>query len=121
MTDHEIVPTLLHASKGRLLSALRTCPVDFDSRVRVTADSDSPEVLRLVAMFSNYRDTVGQRSSNRDDEHATDKHKMLWLLPLSDLEKMMGTSATSSLGEANLWQYGTLHVIESAPEGLDYQ
>ena len=30
-------------------------------------------------------------------------------------------TATCSLWETSLWQEGTLHVIESAPKGQDYQ
>jgi len=44
--DSEVIPALLHASKARLLSTLRTCKVDFDSLMRLQADNDGPEILR---------------------------------------------------------------------------
>ena len=82
--EEEVIPTLLHAAKGRLLSSLRASPVYHNSLVRVTAGTDAPEYLRVVATYSNFRraDQAGQRSSE-SDEHGTDKHRVIWLLSLS--------------------------------------
>ena len=82
--EEQVIPAMLHAAKGRLLSSLRASPVNYDSLVRVTADSDAPEFLRVVATYSNFRtdDYAGQRSTE-PDEHGTDKHRVLWLLSLS--------------------------------------
>ena len=140
MSEDEVLPTLLHASKMRLLSTLRAHPLTFDSILRVVADADAPEFLRVVATLSNYRNMPAQRS-NGHSEDATDKHKMLWLLSLDDLVAAAGPKAKdpapptqpaaegsgargvvrSSLGESRLWQAGSLHVIKSAPKGQDYQ
>ena len=64
----QVIPALLHAAKARLLSSLRASPVYSDSLVRVTTDTDAPEVLRVVAKYSNFRtaDHAGQRSSESD-------------------------------------------------------
>ena len=59
--EEQVIPALLHAAKGRLLSSLRASPVYYDCLVRVTADSDAPEYLRVVATYSNFRSPLSSR------------------------------------------------------------
>ena len=113
-----VIPALLHASKARLLSFLRACPVYYDSILRVTADTDAPEYLRVVATYSNFVTShhAGQRSTE-SDEHGTDKHRIIWLVPLSEMREFIdGTS----LGNTSLWEKGALHLILSAPKGNNF-
>ena len=134
--EEQVIPALLHAAKGRLLSALRASPVTFDSLVRVTADTDAPDFLRVVATYSNFRtaDQAGQRRSV-SDEHGTDKHRIIWLLSLLEMKKLVegparsaegaaeehgGSAKRTALGDTSLWKKGTLHVIMSAPKNNDY-
>ena len=133
--DGEVIPALIHASKASMLSTLRTGNVDFDSLLRVQADKEAPDTLWVVATLNNFHDKPGQRSSSsRDgDEIATDKHRMLWLVPLDRLREFLHQPAKgaakgsgqpavgATLGESRLWQEGSLHVIVSAPKGANYQ
>ena len=134
--EEQVIPALLHAAKGRLLSSLRASPVPYDSLVRVTADTDAPEYLRVVAAYSNFRtaDQAGQRSSE-SDEHGTDKHRVIWLVSLPEMRKLVegpvrpaeraaeehgGSVKRTALGDTSLWEKGALHVIVSAPKN-NYQ
>ncbi len=132
----QVIPALLHAAKGRLLSSLRASPVYYDSLLRVTADTDAPEYLRVVATYSNFRtaDQAGQRSSDTD-EHGTDKHRVIWLLSLPEMKELVegparpaegaaeehgGSAKRTALGDTSLWEKGALHVIASAPKSNNY-
>ena len=134
--EEQVIPALLHAAKGRLLSSLRASPVYYDCLVRVAADTDAPEYLRVVATYSNFRtaDQAGQRSSE-SDEHGTDKHRVIWLLPLREMKELVegparpaegaaeehgGSAKRTALGDTPLWEKGTLHVIRSAPKSNNY-
>ena len=134
--EEQVIPALLHAAKGRLLSSLRASPVYYDGLVRVTADTDAPEYLRVVATYSNFRtaDQAGQRSSE-SDEHGTDKHKVIWLLSLPEMKELVegparqaegaaeehgGSAKRTALGDTSLWEKGALHVIVSAPKSNNY-
>ena len=104
--------------------------------MRVTADTDAPELLRVVATYSNYlmADQAGQRSSE-SDEHGTDKHRVIWLLSLSEIKELVeglarpaegaaeehgGSAKRNALGDTSLWEKGALHVIGSAPKRNNY-
>ena len=130
--EEQVIPALLHAAKGRLLSSLRASPVYYDSLVRVTADTDAREYLRVVATYSNFRaaDQAGQRSGE-SDEFGTDKHRVIWLLSLREMTQLVegparpaegaaeehgGSAKRNALGDTSLWEKGTLHVIVSAPK-----
>ena len=134
--EAQVIPALLHAAKGRLLSSLRASPVYHDSLVRVTADTDAPEYLRVVATYSNFvnADQAGERSTE-SDEHGTDKHRVIWLLSYPKLlefvegparraegaaEEHGGSAKRTALGDTCLWEKGALHVIVSAPKSNNY-
>ena len=137
-SEEQVIPALLHAAKGRLLSSLRASPVYYDSLVRLTADTDAPEYLRVVATYSNWRTAAqaGQRSSE-SDEHGTDKHRVIWLLSLPELQELVvvegparpaegaaeehgGSAKRTALGDNSFWERGSLHVIVSAPKSHNY-
>ena len=104
----------------------------YDCLVRVAADADAPEHLRVVATYDNFRtaDQAGQRSGE-SDEHGTDKHKVIWLLSLRAMKELVegparpaegaaeehgGSAKRTALGDTSLWDKGALHVIVSAPK-----
>ena len=92
----------------------------YDSLVRVTADTDAPECLRVVATYSNFRtaDQAGQRSTE-PDEHGADKHRVIWLVSLPEMRKLVegparpaeraaeehgGSVKRTALGDTPVWE-----------------
>ena len=121
----EVIPALLHAEKARLLCNCQTSNIAFDALLRLVADNEDPEFLRVVATLNNFCGdsrpgqrscSVGESSEDKDKDTATDKHKILWLAPLEVLRESL-PSVGATLGESGeLWERGSLHLIEAAPK-----
>ena len=80
MKDREVIPTVLHAMKGQLLSACRACPVNVDCVLRIFVD-DSKDTGRITASLYSccYEEGHGKRSIINDGtlENSTDTYKVM--------------------------------------------
>ena len=80
-TANLLLPALLHAGKGVLMSELRCCTVAPEGVLRARVWREQPETLRVAATSRNVQGHEGERAGRADEwisgslDQVTDKHK----------------------------------------------
>ena len=133
----QVIPTVLHALKFRLISACRTSPIELHNILRGVIDAESLGTLRVAGTAADFLTHLSaEPSSTPQAWDLTDKRRVLWLLPTKSLRDVLssvgksqgrgGAKGSSKGGRqvldiadnaraSQLWQAGSSHFCDVCP------
>ena len=85
----EVITTLAHSAKGVLLGELRVCPVEAAGVMRLKLqDPDEADKFYLAGSLWNWLGHEGRSAPDEGATFRTDKHKVIWMCPVSALRQL---------------------------------
>ena len=101
-----VIPALLHFMKFELLSKCRVCPVEDASIIRGVVSSSQPDIIRVACTAADAALAGWEQRAEAAPQawDATDKHKIVWVVPLFELtarRASWGSQGSGSTGSGS--------------------